>query len=78
MQHFKHEEDWMKELNYPDFDAHQREHKDFIYRIAMFNLSFTSLDAKMVQEIIEFLREWIIQHLSVTDQKITTFIISQH
>ena len=74
--HFKHEEEWMKQVHYPDFDAHQMEHKDFIYRIAMFNLSFDRTDETMIYDIISFLREWIVHHLLVLDKKISTYILS--
>ena len=73
LRHFKSEENWMKEINYPDFDSHQMEHKDFIYRIAMFNLSFNSSDKSMIYEILTFLREWIVIHLTTSDKKIALY-----
>lgn len=76
LKHFKDEEEWMKEINYPDFEVHQREHKDFIYRIAMFNLSFSGLDEKMIYEIIFFLKEWIVNHLMISDKKIEEFRVN--
>jgi len=76
LNHFKDEEEWMKEINYPEFDIHQREHKDFIYRIAMFNISFSSLDEKMIYEIISFLKEWIVNHLMISDKKIEEFRVN--
>jgi len=75
LKHFRDEEEWMQKIKYPEFELHQREHKDFIYRIAMFNLSFNSLDKKMVYEITSFLREWIINHLMVSDKKIEAYRI---
>lgn len=77
LEHFKHEEEWMRKINYPEFDLHQREHKDFIYKIAMFNLGFNSKNEKMVLEVCTFLRGWIINHLVVTDKKIKVFLLEK-
>jgi len=71
--HFKDEEEWMRKIDYPDFEEHQREHKDFIYQIALFNLSFSSEDKDIVEHVSFFLREWIINHLVITDRKIAEY-----
>jgi len=73
LKHFKDEEEWMTRIDYPDFEEHQREHKDFIYRIAMFNLSFNREDEDMILQVSSFLRKWIVNHLVVTDKKIAEY-----
>lgn len=75
LKHFKSEEDWMLKIQYPDFEPHQRSHKDFIYRIAMFNLSYNPEDTEMLFEILSFLRLWIIDHLKTCDKKIALYKI---
>lgn len=73
VKHFKNEEDWMLEMNYPDFEEHQMEHKDFVYKIVMFNMSFDDSNEQMFKDILTFLKDWISNHVVSLDKEIVKY-----
>lgn len=73
VKHFKNEEDWMLEMNYPDFEEHQMEHKDFVYKIVMFNMGFDDSNEQMFKDILTFLKVWISNHVVSLDKEIVKY-----
>jgi len=71
--HFKNEEDWMQEMNYPGFEDHQMEHKDFVYKIVMFNMSFDETNEQMFNDIFSFLKDWVSRHVVSEDKEIVKY-----
>lgn len=73
VKHFKREEDWMLAMNYPDFEEHQMEHKDFVYKIVMFNMSFDASNEQVFKDILVFLKDWISDHVTSSDKEIVKY-----
>jgi hemerythrin len=67
--HFKKEEEYMKKLSYPELTNHKNYHRDYIYKVAMFNIDLTGANPPDLNEIIEFLEKWWVYHILKVDLK---------
>jgi hemerythrin len=73
--HFINEERYMKKYNYPDYEAHHKQHEVFIRKI-------DDLETKVKQgytivsfEITGFLKDWIKNHIQTVDKRYSDFFI---
>ena len=67
--HFKTEESYMKVFNYPYYRDHKEEHRDFYIETIAYLDKFTKGDSQTVNEILEYLKWWLINHIQGTDKK---------
>ena len=67
LKHFKNEETYMQEFNYPKFNRHRKCHCDYIYEVSMFNVNLSDDNPTDPVIIIEFLKKWWINHILVND-----------
>ena len=67
--HFKGEEEYMYKLAYPLLDDHKRAHNKFIHKVSMFNIGFSKHTPPVPEEIVLFLDEWLVKHISVADKE---------
>jgi hemerythrin-like metal-binding protein len=67
--HFTTEEHLMAQRNYAESPAHKAEHKKFVDTISAFKKKFDSGDAKISIDLMLFLRDWLTNHIMVTDKK---------
>jgi hemerythrin len=67
--HFKTEEAYMKEFNYPEYQDHKEEHRDFSTEIIAYYDKVIKGDCQIANEIIEYLKWWFVNHIQVTDKK---------
>ena len=72
--HFAHEEEYQKSINYPYITQHAAQHRQFEDRLSEIDLSSMSEDYdeqdETVQEILDFLVDWLINHLLRVDMTI--------
>ena len=66
--HFRSEEDMMQKHNYPDFDAHQQIHKDFVKKVGEYAEKLKSGDRLPPADIYNFLKDWLIDHIKKKDR----------
>lgn len=71
--HFATEEHYMRKYHYPDYARHCAEHEEFIERVIAFCSEDLSQSKKIVAEMADYLGEWLINHVLVTDMKYTSF-----
>ncbi len=71
--HFSFEEQWMKDIGYPDFEAHQREHADFVEQNLGFLREHHFGGSLSESEIARYLERWLVRHISGTDLKIAAY-----
>lgn len=75
--HFKNEEAFMRELNYPDLDSHHEKHRQIIKE-----MNYTLSHAHHMRDILNNFRElvnvWVIDHIRKEDRKIRKFIQKQN
>jgi len=69
LMHFKKEEEYMQKLNYPDLSGHKRLHKDYSYKVAMYNIDLLGVNPPSINEIISFIDNWLIDHILKIDKK---------
>jgi len=72
--HFKREEDLMTEHGYPGYEAHKAEHEETIAKVEGFLSAYESQGHEVLEELADFLKDWLINHIQVTDQAYGPFL----
>ncbi|XOB62494.1 bacteriohemerythrin [Campylobacterota bacterium DY0563] len=73
--HFKHEEEFMEEIGYPELEAHKKLHEDIIEHMNKFLKSLPKLDiTEFEKRLIEYMDIWLINHILYDDRKIINFL----
>ncbi len=75
--HFKFEEDLFDKHGYPETDAHKKIHKELVAKVVDFQKQFESGTADVSLELMEFLKDWLVQHIKGTDKKYSSFLLSK-
>ena len=65
--HFDAEENWMREINYPDSSKHQDYHTAFINKVKEFQENFKNGEADLTIEMLHFLVDWLFEHILKID-----------
>ncbi|MCI5144561.1 MAG: hemerythrin [Candidatus Electrothrix sp. AR3] len=71
--HFTTEEQYFTKFNYPDTSAHKKEHVDFVQRVLDFKEEFENGRMTVSIELLYFLRDWLMNHIKVSDKKYSEF-----
>ncbi len=69
LKHFSTEESYMAEFNYPGFQYHKEEHHDFSNKVITYCNRVVEGDYHIADEILEYLKEWLVDHIHITDKK---------
>ncbi len=72
--HFRAEEALMEKYQYPDLDVHKGEHKGFIDIVNKMSDAYASGDHYLSLSLLEFLVNWLKNHIMGTDRKYTPYI----
>jgi hemerythrin-like metal-binding protein len=76
--HFSAEERIWAKHNYPDIISHKKMHKYFTDEIANIKSSFSQdIFSSTPQSLLNFLRDWLIQHILGEDKKIKFLVQNQ-
>ena len=67
--HFETEEKYFDKFNYENSDEHKSEHKEFIQKLEDSKYQFEDGSLSISIELLDFLVEWIEDHLKGEDQK---------
>jgi hemerythrin len=67
--HFKVEEEYFKKLAYPQAASHLVEHDNFMRRVGEFRTSFGQSQLGLSVDIVNFLSDWLVNHIQGTDRK---------
>ena len=65
--HFQTEEDLMVKSQSPNIDLHIMEHELFRKKVEEFHHSYYNYNAELLNEMISFMRKWLLIHISGTD-----------
>ncbi|MCL4486427.1 MAG: bacteriohemerythrin [Nitrospirae bacterium] len=68
--HFGYEEKLMDQYGYADSPTHKAEHVKFVQTVGDFKKKFDSGNAVVSVEIMNFLRDWLTNHIMKTDKKL--------
>lgn len=69
VEHFANEEEPLKETNYSEYKEHKQAHEKFVNKVIEFRNKVESGEAMLSIEIIEFLKDWLLNHIGVYDKK---------
>lgn len=72
--HFSAEENLMLARSYPDYAVHKSAHTRFSERVQTFKQDFDEGGAVSSGEIVEFLKDWLTNHILIVDKKLGRFL----
>lgn len=72
--HFKTEEKLFSTYQYPDEAVHKVEHQVFVEKVAEFKKDFESGKILLSLKIVNFLKDWLINHILGTDKQYSEFL----
>jgi hemerythrin len=72
--HFSAEENIMRENGYPGYVQHHMEHEKLTRQVMDLQRNVASGKATVTIEIMQFLSDWLRNHIQINDQKISVFI----
>ncbi len=72
--HFKTEEEHMVKYHYPDYETHRYEHEKLTDEVKRFYDDFNSGKTVLNIQIMNFLRNWLMDHIVVKDKKFGKFL----
>lgn len=75
--HFKTEEELFDKYSYPKTGQHKKQHDIFVERIKDFQEKHKTGGAFLSIEIMEFLKDWLTNHIVGTDKEYTEFFHSK-
>jgi hemerythrin-like metal-binding protein len=75
--HFAHEERLMLAHSYPDLAAHQAEHAALTQKVLRFQSDFDAGRVAMTVQLLQFLKNWLQQHIAVSDRKYAPYQIEK-
>ena len=71
--HFKTEEKFFEEFNYPEIDEHKIIHKSFVDKVIEVKEGLDSKKVTVSYDIMNFLRKWLLEHILQEDKKFAKF-----
>ncbi len=72
--HFKTEEEYFARFGYPDEESHVEEHNEFIHQVSDFISGFREGRLGLSLEIMNFLLDWLKNHIKGSDMKYSGFL----
>jgi len=75
--HFEREEKMMLDNGYPEFEAHKRKHEEMIAQVQVYCKKYETDPEGTIQEMTDFLKRWLIEHIAGTDQKYSKHLIER-
>ena len=75
--HFEHEEKLFAQHNYPEQKGHKEIHKKLVAQVVEFQNQFKSGEKDVSLELMEFLKDWLLDHIKKTDKKYMPFLLSK-
>ncbi|MGR3293187.1 MAG: bacteriohemerythrin [Candidatus Scalindua sp.] len=67
--HFKMEEPYIQESTNPDYKQHKEEHLGFVIKTLSYINRVAGGDYQILNEIREYLKQWLVYHIQGTDKK---------
>ncbi|MFP3089423.1 bacteriohemerythrin [Treponema sp. TIM-1] len=74
--HFGAEEQILKNVNYPEFTAHKKQHEEFVRQVLEEVKNFEEGKKFVPNIFVRFLRDWILTHIAMVDKKYAEYIIN--
>lgn len=75
--HFSYEEKLFDKYGYPGNQTHRLEHKNLVEKVKKFVQDFEKGKGVLPFEVMNFLQDWLLNHISGTDKKYSAFFNSK-
>jgi len=75
--HFSFEEGLMKDNDYPDYEPHKAQHEKMVKHVEDVLSEYEKDHDTAMSNAVEFLKDWLINHINGTDQKYSQFLIEK-
>lgn len=75
--HFASEEATLEKQGYPTLAAHKAEHKALLEKVRTYQKDYLGGKTGMASSLLQFLVEWLKQHIQQTDKKYSQFLNDQ-
>jgi len=75
--HFGVEENLLQKHGYPDADQHKKVHEKLVEKVTDFKTKVDKGDGTISMELMDFLKDWLVNHIKGTDKKYVPFL-KQH
>lgn len=75
--HFGYEEKLFDKYGYPEGKIHTRQHNDLVWKVKSYVNDFQSGKGVLPLEVMNFLRDWLLNHIGKDDKKYTPFLNSK-
>jgi hemerythrin len=76
--HFAREESEMARSNYPQADAHRKEHTDLARQVLDVQAKYKAGNSAVLSmEVMSFLRDWLLKHIQGSDRALGTYLQAQ-
>jgi len=72
-EHFKDEEQYMKSIDYPEYNLHFQQHSDFRKKSVEFCMNAWRHKKSIPTDIMLYLKEWLLHHILISDLKYSYF-----
>ncbi|OHD55532.1 MAG: hemerythrin [Spirochaetes bacterium GWF1_51_8] len=77
VEHFSAEESLMQKYGYSGYQTHKAEHETFVQKVVDFKKGFEAGKILLSIEVMNFLRDWTVNHIADTDKAYSQFFISK-
>ena len=76
VEHCECEEKTMRDMNYPAYDAHKKQHEEFAARVTetMEHFEQTGDNGALAKSVEEFMVPWLTEHFTKADRDMCAFI----
>lgn len=71
--HFPREEAYMESIDYPDYEAHKKQHKHFREKTAALCVDVMNHKDTAPKDIYQLLHSWVVEHILHEDKLIQAF-----
>lgn len=76
--HLGDEEELMEKVHYPDIEEHKIQHLEFIDKCIDFEMACMIRDIDIIKDVLDFMAQWVVDHIVISDAKIGQYITINH
>ena len=74
--HFRHEQELMKQAQYPDLESHLAKHIFFIQKVQEMKQEYSYMNPLLYEKITIFMKKWFLSHIMSSDRKYQEYVIN--
>ncbi|HTX92148.1 MAG TPA: bacteriohemerythrin [Anaerolineales bacterium] len=75
--HFTSEEQYMEQIQYPEFESHKKQHIEFMRKTAELSMGTMEYKESIPADLLTYLKDWLINHIMESDMKIKSYLQAQ-